>query len=180
MNALNILFFTVDHSGKKSFLFYKIFFLLFFSPWNCFFYCTLSCCKMFGGLIIRPFSFSRTHTLSLFLSSEDKQILFLSHTHTLCLSLSLLLTHSSSYLQGFNQPWKLKFYKFSKIMLFANPKLFNVNDSPDNLTHYCKLVKVQTLCILCNNWCLFVSRSSTPDLSLVLFIHSIGQVSLPK
>jgi len=36
------------------------------------------------------------------------------------------------------------------------------------LYQYCKLVKVQTLCILCNNWCLFGSSSLMPDLSLAL------------
>jgi len=36
------------------------------------------------------------------------------------------------------------------------------------------LMKVQTLCILCNNWCLFCLRSLTPDLSFALFIHSVG------
>jgi len=44
---------------------------------------------------------------------------------------------------------------------------------------YCKLVKVWTLCILCNNWSLFVSRELTPELAWHPFKHSLGQVSLP-
>jgi len=45
---------------------------------------------------------------------------------------------------------------------------------------YCKLVKVRTFCILCNNWCLFRLWSLTPDWFGVAFIHSVGRVSLPN
>jgi len=38
-----------------------------------------------------------------------------------------------------------------------------------SLSMYCKLVKVRTLCILCNNWCLFVPRDLTPELAWHLF-----------
>jgi len=31
--------------------------------------------------------------------------------------------------------------------------------------HYCKLVKVRTLCILCNNWSLFVPRELMPSIA---------------
>ncbi len=44
---------------------------------------------------------------------------------------------------------------------------------------YCKLVKVQMLCILCNNWCLYCLISLTLDLGLVSLIHRVGWVSLP-
>jgi len=42
---------------------------------------------------------------------------------------------------------------------------------------YCKLVKVRTLCILCNNWSLFVPRELTPKFAWRTFKHSVGQVS---
>jgi len=37
--------------------------------------------------------------------------------------------------------------------------------------NYCKLVKVRTLCILCNNWSLFVPREMTPVLAWRPFKH---------
>jgi len=47
-------------------------------------------------------------------------------------------------------------------------------------SNYCKLVKVWTLCILCNNWSLFVPREMMPSLAWCPFKHSIGQVSSPE
>jgi hypothetical protein len=49
-----------------------------------------------------------------------------------------------------------------------------------NQKNYCNLVKVQTLCILCNNWCLFVPRELMPELAWRPFKHSLGQVSSPE
>jgi len=45
---------------------------------------------------------------------------------------------------------------------------------------YRKLVKVQMLCSLCNNWSLFVPRELTPELAWHLFKHSLGEVSSTK
>ncbi len=53
-------------------------------------------------------------------------------------------------------------------------------EQPTRETNYCKLVKVQMLCILCNNLCLFVPRELMPKPSLASFMHSVGQVSSPK
>jgi len=47
-------------------------------------------------------------------------------------------------------------------------------------TFYCKLVKVQMLCILCNNWCLFRLGSMTPDLSLASFYTYRGSSFLAR
>ncbi len=54
---------------------------------------------------------------------------------------------------------------------------------------YCKLVKVRTLCILCNNWSLFVPKAVMPNIvwrpsfytSLVeFFLSQLGQTVLYK
>ncbi len=44
---------------------------------------------------------------------------------------------------------------------------------------YCKLVKVRTLCILCNNWCLFRLGYLTPVWLGVALYTVLGQVSSP-
>jgi len=45
---------------------------------------------------------------------------------------------------------------------------------------YCDLVKVRTLCILCNNWWLFRSRSTMPGLSLASFYTKLGSSFLAR
>jgi len=45
---------------------------------------------------------------------------------------------------------------------------------------YCKLVKVRTLCILCNNLCLFVPIDQTPELAWRPFKHSLVEFPRPN
>jgi len=47
-------------------------------------------------------------------------------------------------------------------------------------TYYCKLVKVRTLCILCNNWSLFVKIVPTPELAWCPFKHSLVKFPRPS
>jgi len=106
-----------------------------------------------------PYSLSPSFFLSLFSLSLD---LFLTHF--------LPLSHSN--------PFSLPpHFLFLWNPSFVFPTLFL---SLYKLPLYCKLVKVRTLCILCNNWCLFCLWSLTPVRLGVTFIHSLSRVSSPR